>query len=162
MPKLNEQGQFTGAPLEHIKQLIKAELAANQPAPPAKLPHQKFILEWVARGTTTVAGSGNQGAHRHFLDYDPNTKVGIIHLDFTVPAGKVAKDTLFQLPEKTPDQTPVPVPASLIELQSITPSPTGNGGIWMDKGSRKVQTDAITAPGRYILNILGFFEVPNV
>ena len=78
-----------------------------------------------------------------------------------MPAGKTAKDTLFSLPEKTPDQVPVPVPASLIELQSVTPSTTGNGGIWMDKGSRKVQTDAITAPGRYILNILGFFEVPN-
>lgn len=146
--------------MEHIKQLIKAELAANPPQAPAKLPHQKFILDWVARGTTVVAGNGNQGAHRHFLDYDPNTKIGIIHLDFTVPAGKTAKDTLFSLPEKTQDQVPVPVPASLIELQSVTPSTTGNGGIWMDKGSRKVQTDAITAPGRYILNILGFFEVP--
>ena len=78
-----------------------------------------------------------------------------------MPAGKTAKDTLFSLPEKTPDQVPVPVPASLIELQSVTPSTTGYGGIWMDKGSRKVQTDTITATGRYILNIIGFFEVPN-
>jgi len=156
---MDAQGRFSGAPLEHIKQLIKEELAANPPQPPAKLPHQKFILEWVARSTTTVAGNGNDGDHRHFLDYDPNTKIGIIHLDFTVPAGKTAKDTLFTLPEKAP---PVPLPASLIELQSVTPSSTGNGGIWMDKGSRKVQTDAITAPGRYILNIVGFFEVPNV
>lgn len=31
----------------------------------------------------------------------------------------------------------------------------------MDKGSRKVQTDTITAQGRYIINIVGFFEVPN-
>lgn len=159
---MDAQGRFSGAPLEHIKQLIKDELAANPPQPPAKLPHQKFILEWVARSTTTVAGNGNNGDHRHFLDYDPNTKIGIIHLDFTVPSGKVAKDTLFQLPEKTPDQTPAPVPASLIELQSATPSTTGGGGIWMDKGSRKVQTDAVTTPGRYILNIVGFFEVPNV
>lgn len=156
---MDAQGRFSGAPLEHTKQLIKEELAANPPQPPAKLPHQKFILEWVARSTTTVAGNGNDGDHRHFLDYDPNTKIGIIHLDFTVPAGKTAKDTLFTLPEKAP---PVPVPASLIELQSATPSTTGVGGIWMDKGSRKVQTDAITAPGRYILNIVGFFEVPNV
>lgn len=159
---MDAQGRFSGAPLEHIKQLIKEELAANPPQPPARLPNQKFILEWVARGTTVVTGNGNQGAHRHFLDYDPSTKMGIIHLDFTVPAGKTAKDTLFSLPEKTPDQVPVPVPASLIELQSVTPSTTGNGGIWMDKGSRKVQTDAITTPGRYILNIVGFFEVPNV
>lgn len=156
---MDAQGRFSGAPLEHIKQLIKEELAANPPQPPAKLPHQKFILEWVARSTTTVAGNGNDGDHRHFLDYDPNTKIGIIHLDFTVPAGKTARDTLFTLPEKA---SPVPVPASLIELQSVTPSSTGIGGIWMDKGSRKVQTDAITTPGRYILNIVGFFEVPNV
>lgn len=32
----------------------------------------------------------------------------------------------------------------------------------MDKGSRIIQTDAITTPGRYILNIVGFFEVTNV
>lgn len=31
----------------------------------------------------------------------------------------------------------------------------------MDKGSRVIQTDAITAPGRYIINISGFFEVTN-
>lgn len=157
---MDAQGRFSGAPLEHIKQIIKEELAANPPQPPATLPHQKFILEWVARSTTTVTGNGNNGDHRHFLDYDPNTKIGIIHLDFTVPAGKTARDTLFTLPEKAP--SPVPVPASLIELQSVTPGTTGAGGIWMDKGSRKVQTDAITAPGRYILNIVGFFEVPNV
>ena len=156
---MDAQGRFSGAPLEHIKQLIKEELAANPPQPPARLPHQKFILEWVARSTTTVAGNGNNGDLRHFLDYDPNTKIGIIHLDFTVPTGKMARGTLFTLPEKAP---PVPVPASFIELQSVTPSTTGVGGIWMDKGSRKVQTDEITTPGRYILNIVGFFEVPNV
>lgn len=157
---MDAQGRFSGAPLGHIKQLIKEELAANPPQPPARLPHQKFILEWVARSTTTVAGNGNNGDHRHFLDYDPNTKIGVIHLDFTVPAGKTVTGTLFTLPEKAP--YPVPVPSSLIELQSATPSTTGGGGIWMTKGDRKVQTDAITAPGRYILNIVGFFEVPNV
>lgn len=153
---MDAQGRFSGAPLEHIKQLIKEELAANPPQPPAKLPHQKFILEWVARSTTTVVGNGDSGGHRHYLDYDPNTKIGVIHLDFTVPEGKTARGNLFSLPEKAP------VPTSLIELQSATPSTTGNGGIWMDKGSRMIQTDAITAQGRYIINILGFFEVPNV
>lgn len=153
---MDAQGQFTGAPLEHIKQIVKAELAANPPQPPAGLPRQKFILEWVARSTTTVAGNGNNGDLRHFLDYDPNTKIGVIHLDFTVPEGKTARGNLFSLPEKAP------VPTSLIELQSATPSTTGNGGIWMGKGSRMIQTDAITAQGRYVINILGFFEVPNV
>ena len=153
---MDAQGRFSGAPLEHIKQLIKEELAANPPQPPAKLPNQKFILEWVARSTTTVAGNGDNGDYRHFLDYDPNTKIGVIHLDFTVPAGKTVTGTLFSLPEKAP------TPTSLIEFQSAIPSTTGNGGIWIDKGSRMIQTDAITAPGRYILNIVGFFEVPNV
>ena len=62
---------------------------------------------------------------------------------------------LFSLPEDAP------VPAALVELQSATPSADGRGGIWMDKGSRIIQTDAITTPGRYILNILGVFEVTN-
>ena len=112
-------------------------------------------LEWLARGTTTVAGSGNQPLHRHHMTYNPNIGLGIIHLDFTVPQGKTPTGRLFQLPANSP------VPAALIELQSATPSADGRGGIWMDKGSRVIQTDAITTPGRYILNILGFFEVPT-
>ena len=153
---MDAQGRFTGVPLEHIKQLIKEELAANPSPSAGGQPRQKFLLSWLATGTTTVTGNGNQGGHRHYMDYDPNTKIGVIHLDFTVPEGKTARGNLFSLPEKAP------VPTSLIELQSATPSTTGNGGIWMDKGSRMIQTDAITAQGRYIINILGFFEVPNV
>lgn len=153
---MDAQGRFSGAPLEHIKQLIKEELAANHSPSAEKQPRQKFLLSWLATSTTTVPGNGNQGGIRHYMEYDPNTKIGTIHLDFTVPAGKTATGNLFSLPEKAP------VPTSLIELQSATPSTTGNGGIWIDKGSRMVQTDAITAQGRYIINILGFFEVPNV
>lgn len=89
------------------------------------------------------------------MTYNPTIGLGIIHLDFTVPQGKTPTGRLFTLPEKAP------VPAALIELQSATPSADGRGGIWMDKGSRVIQTDAITTPGRYIINIVGFFEVPT-
>lgn len=90
------------------------------------------------------------------MAYNPVSGVGIIHLDFTVPAGKTPTGHLFSLPADSP------VPAALVELQSATPSADGRGGIWMDKGSRIIQTDAISTPGRYILNIVGFFEVTNV
>lgn len=89
------------------------------------------------------------------MTYIPLSGIGIIHLDFTVPAGKTPTGRLFSLPEDAP------VPAALVELQSATPSADGRGGIWMDKGSRIIQTDAITTPGRYILNIVGVFEVKN-
>ena len=83
------------------------------------------------------------------MEFDPNTGFGIVHLDFTIPAGKIPRGILFSIPGTGP------AASSLIEMQSVTP---GGGGVWIEKGGRQVQTDGINTPGRYILNISGFFE----
>jgi len=129
--------------------LSRIEALENRPAGAEKKPRKRYGLSWVAKGTTVVKAEGKNALERHFMEYDPNTGFGIIHLDFTIPAGKIPRDTLFSIPNDGP------VPSSLIEMQSVTP---GGGGVWVDKGSRQVQTDGITTPGRYILNIVGFFE----
>lgn len=123
--------------------------AAPAPAPAEKKPRQKHGLAWNAKDTITVNGNGNNALLRHFMEFDPNTGLGIVHLDFTIPAGKIPRGTLFSIPGTGP------VASSLIEMQSVTP---GGGGIWIEKGGRQVQTDGINTPGRYILNIIGFFE----
>ena len=123
--------------------------AAPAPAPAEKKPRQKHGLAWNAKDTITVNGNGNNALLRHFMEFDPNTGLGIVHLDFTIQAGKIPRGTLFSIPGTGP------VASSLIEMQSVTP---GGGGIWIEKGGRQVQTDGINTPGRYILNIIGFFE----
>lgn len=112
-------------------------------------PRKRYGLTWEARDTTNVNGNGNNALLRHFLEFDPNTGLGIVHLDFTIQAGKIPSGSLFSIPDTGP------VASSLVEMQSVTP---GGGGIWIEKGSRQVQTDRISTPGRYILNIVGFFE----
>ena len=128
----------------------RVEALENKGDTPAeKKPRQKYGLEWNAKDTTTVNGNGKNALQRHFMEFDPNTGFGIVHLDFTIPAGKIPRGILFSIPGTGP------AASSLIEMQSVTP---GGGGVWIEKGGRQVQTDGINTPGRYILNISGFFE----
>ena len=147
---LSPDGGTVTLPTADLSSLIsRIEALENRPGGAAMKPRKRYGLTWAARDTTTVNGNGNNALVRHFMEYEPNTGFGIIHLDFTIPAGKIPRGTLFYLPNEAP------VPSSLIEMQSVTP---GGGGVWVDRGSRQVQTDGITTPGRYILNIVGFYE----
>ena len=147
---LSPDGGTVTLPMADLSSLLsRIEALENRPGGAEKKPRKRYGLTWAARDTMTVNGNGNNALVRHFMEYEPNTGFGIIHLDFTIPAGKIPRGTLFYLPNEAP------VPSSLIEMQSVTP---GGGGVWVDRGSRQVQTDGITTPGRYILNIVGFFE----
>ena len=112
-------------------------------------PVRIYLLEWKRSSGAVVKKDGGDAAARHFMTFDPNTGLGITHLDFTVPQGKVVSGPMFEIP------TPGPRPVSLVEVQSSTP---GGGGVWIEANGRNFETDGIRAPGRYILNIVGFFE----
>ena len=84
------------------------------------------------------------------MTFDPNTGLGIVHLDFTVPEGKVVSGAMFEIPANGPKSI------SLVEAQTYTP---GGSGIWVEANGRQFKTDGIRAPGRYILNITGFFTM---
>ena len=84
------------------------------------------------------------------MTFNPNTGLGIAHLDFTVPAGKVVSGVMFEIPANGPKAI------SLVEAQTSTP---GGGGIWVVAKGRSFETDIIRTPGRYILNIMGFFTM---
>ena len=84
------------------------------------------------------------------MTFDPNTGLGIVHLDFTVPPGRVVSGGLFEIPASGPKSI------SLVEAQSVTPS---GGGVWVEANGRLFVTDAIRTPGRYIMNIVGFFTM---
>jgi len=147
---LSPDGGTVTLPTADLSSLIsRIEALENRPGGAAMKPRKRYGLTWAARDTTIVNGNGNNALVRHFMEYETNTGFGIIHLDFTIPAGKIPRGPLFYIPNEAP------VPSSLIEMQSVTP---GGGGVWVDRGSRQVQTDGITTPGRYILNIVGFFE----
>ena len=115
-----------------------------------KEPVRTYLLEWKRSSGVQVKKDGADAAARHFMTFDPNTRIGIVHLDFTVPAGKVVSGPMFEIPENGPKSI------SLVEAQTSTP---GGGGIWVEANSRQFVTDGIRAPGRYILNIVGFFTM---
>ena len=112
-------------------------------------PVRIYLLGWKRSSGAVVKKDGGDAAARHFMTFDPNTGIGITHLDFTVPQGKVVSGPMFEIP------TPGPRPVSLVEVQSSTP---GGGGVWIEAKGKHFETDGIRAPGRYILNIVGFFE----
>ena len=112
-------------------------------------PVRIYLLDWKRSSGAVVKKDGGDAAARHFMTFDPNTGLGITHLDFTVPQGKVVSGPMFEIP------TPGPRPVSLVEVQSSTP---GGGGVWIEAKGKHFETDGIRAPGRYILNIVGFFE----
>ena len=145
---LSPDGGTVTLPTADLSSLI-SRIEALENGGVKRKPIRQYLLKWAATTTTTVNGNGENGALRHYLVYDPNTGYGIVHLDFTVPAGKVPSGTLFSIP------TEGPVASALIETQTVTP---GGAGIWIERGSRQVQTDGIKSPGRYIMNIGGYFE----
>ena len=145
---LSPDGGTVTLPTADLSSLI-SRIEALENGGVKRKPIRQYLLKWAATTTTTVNGNGENGALRHYLVYDPNTGYGIVHLDFTVPAGKVPSGTLFSIP------TEGPVASALIEMQTVTP---GGAGIWIERGSRQVQTDGIKSPGRYIMNIGGYFE----
>ena len=115
-----------------------------------KEPIRTYLLEWKRSSGARVNKDGADAASRHFMTFDPNTGLGIVHLDFTVPPGRVVSGGLFEIPASGPKSI------SLVEAQSTTPS---GGGVWVEANGRRFETDGIRAPGRYILNIVGFFTM---
>ena len=116
----------------------------------AKEPTRTYLLDWKRSSGAMVHGGGANAAARHFMTFDPNTGLGIVHLDFTVPEGKVVSGAMFEIPANGPKAI------SLVEAQTYTP---GGGGIWVTANGRQFVTDSIRTPGRYILNIVGFFTM---
>uniref|UniRef100_UPI00288AF4A2 hypothetical protein n=1 Tax=uncultured Rothia sp. TaxID=316088 RepID=UPI00288AF4A2 len=134
---------------------IMSRLAALEARPAgggavAREPVRKYLLTWGSNSGVVVKKDGADAAARHFMTFDPNTGLGIVHLDFTVPPGKVVSGTMFSIPSAGPKAF------SLVEVQSSTP---GGGGVWVEANDRDFKTDGIRTPGRYILNIVGFFTM---
>lgn len=69
---------------------------------------------------------------------------GVLHLDFTPTA---TNGKLFDLPENSP------TPTGLIEVQTFS-----GGVVWLEQGSRQVQSQGLRANARVILDLVGFFE----
>mgnify|MGYP001010957093 CR=1 FL=1 len=150
---LSSDGGTVTLPSTDLSSLI-SRIAALEARPVGggaseRKPARIYLLEWKRSSGAVVKKDGADAAARHFMTFDPNTGIGITHLDFTVPQGKVVSGPMFEIP------TPGPRPVSLVEVQSSTP---GGGGVWIEAKGNYFETDGIRAPGRYILNIVGFFE----
>jgi hypothetical protein len=134
---------------------IMSRLAALEARPAGggavqREPTRMYPLSWSSASGAVVNAGGADAAKRHFMTFDPNTGLGVVHLDFTVPAGKTVAGVMFEIPATGPKAI------SLVEAQSYTP---GGGGVWVEANGRQFKTDGIRTPGRYILNIVGFFTM---
>ena len=134
---------------------IMSRLAALEARPAGggavqREPTRTYLLSWSSASGAVVNAGGADAAKRHFMTFDPNTGLGVVHLDFTVPAGKTVAGVMFEIPATGPKAI------SLVESQSSTP---GGGGVWVEPNGRQFKTDSIRTPGRYILNIVGFFTM---
>ena len=150
---LSPNGGTVTLPSADLSSLI-SRIAALEARPAGggtseRKPVRIYLLDWKRSSGVVVKKDGGDAAARHFMTFDPNTGIGITHLDFTVPQGKVVSGPMFEIP------TPGPRPVSLVEVQSSTP---GGGGVWIEAKGNQFETDGIRTPGRYILNIIGFFE----
>ena len=149
---LSHDGGTVTLPATDLSDLLSriAALEARPAGASERQPVRKYLLRWVPTSGAVVNGGGTNAEMRHFMTFDPNTGLGIVHLDFTVPPGKVVSGGMFEIPDTGPKSI------SLVEAQSTTP---GGSGIWVDANGRQFKTDGLRAPGRYILNIAGFFTM---
>ena len=150
---LSHDGGTVTLPATDLSALL-SRIAALEARPAGgaveRQPVRTYHLRWLPTSGSVVIGGGANAAARHFMTFDPNTGLGIVHLDFTVPPGRVVSGGMFEIPASGPKSI------SLVEAQSVTP---GGGGVWVEANGRLFVTDAIRTPGRYIMNIVGFFTM---
>lgn len=72
--------------------------------------------------------------------------LGIVHIDFKRTSG--TGGLILTLPANCP------TPSKLIEAQTWD-----GGSVWLDANSREVQSMGLTANRRYVVDLLGFFNV---
>nr|DAO36172.1 MAG TPA: collagen alpha 1(VIII) chain protein [Caudoviricetes sp.] len=150
---LSHDGGTVTLPATDLSALL-SRIAALEARPAGgaveRQPVRTYHLRWLSTSGSVVNGGGANAAARHFMTFDPNTGLGVVHLDFTVPSGRVVSGGMFEIPASGPKSI------SLVEAQSVTPS---GGGVWVEANGRLFETDAIRTPGRYIMNIVGFFTM---
>ena len=149
---LSHDGGTVTLPATDLSDLLSriAALEARPAGGSERQPVKIYHLRWLPTSGSVVIGSGANAAARHFMTFDPNTGLGVVHLDFTVPPGRVVSGGMFEIPASGPKSI------SLVEAQSATP---GGGGVWVEANGHLFVTDAIRTPGRYIMNIVGFFTM---
>lgn len=97
-----------------------------------------------------IAHAGDFGSDRGYLQYNPHTGFGKIHLDMMLQtAGSGRGGILCTLPKNSP------VPASLIEVVADT---NGNS-VSIDTNSRDIKGWGLAGNNRrYIVDLIGFFK----
>lgn len=101
---------------------------------------QQFDLTW---GSNTQAGNGDDRPMRRTAIIQSG--FGTIHLDFKRVSG--TSGVIAVLPNTCP------TPQSLIEVQLYD-----GGTVWVEGGSRQVNSYGLTVGRRYITDLVGYFN----
>lgn len=96
-------------------------------------------------GSSIATFANSDGARRRLTMNGP---FGYLHLDFTARVTARKNNSGFYLPSNAP------TPRSLLEVQ------TRDGGtIFIRAGSRNIEWDGLTVGQRYIVDIIGFWNI---
>lgn len=106
---------------------------------------QPIEIYEVAWGT---AVSGERGADRGYLAFDPLTGWGYLHFDFKLTAPSGNGNVVASLPPNSP------VAVRLIE-KSVN---VNNNSVYVERNSRMIKAWGVPASTRYIIDIIGFWR----
>ena len=97
-----------------------------------------------------IAQPGAPGkVSRGYLQYNPSTGIGKLHLDMTVPSSVANGNVICKLPNDAP------VPISLLEVQANT----NGGSIYVEPNKRDIQCWSLGGiTKRYIVDLVGFWK----
>lgn len=95
-----------------------------------------------------TAKSGERGADRGYLAFDPLTGWGYLHFDFVLTAPSGNGNVIASLPPNSP------VSVRLIE-KSVN---VNNNSVYVDRNSRMIKAWGVPANTRYIIDIIGFWR----
>lgn len=97
-----------------------------------------------------IAQPGAPGkVSRGYLQYNPSTGIGKLHLDMTVPSSVANGNVICKLPNDAP------VPISLLEVQVNT----NDGSVYVEPNKRDIQCWSLGGiTKRYIVDLVGFWK----
>lgn len=95
-----------------------------------------------------TAKTGERGADRGYLAFDPLTGWGYLHFDFVLTAPSGNGNVIASLPPNSP------VSVRLIE-KSVN---VNNNSVYVERNSRMIKAWGVPASTRYIIDIIGFWR----
>lgn len=131
----------------HCSNFIGSDITSNDNITNNMTQISKVAVYDVVWGIAQPGAPGK--VSRGYLQYNPSTGIGKLHLDMTVPSSVANGNVICKLPNDAP------VPINLLEVQA-----NANGGsIYVEPNKRDIQCWSLGGiTKRYIVDLVGFWK----